>query len=148
MKNISKKKAALSLIILLAVFACIAGAVFYRQKNKDTSRNPYGFTQITLEEFDDCIHGKTENDTVFIYVGRDDCPDCEKFSPKLQNIIKEEGLSVLYYSTSKDRKERPDEMYGILDEAKVTEVPVMLEIINGKISASYTGEEFLALYQK
>lgn len=148
MKNISKKKAALSLIILLAVFACIAGTVFYRQKNKDTSRNPYGFTQITLEEFDDCIHGKAEKDALFIYVGRDDCPDCEAFSPKLQNIIKEEKISVLYYSTSKDREERPDEMYALLDEAKVTEVPVMLEIINGKISASYTGDEFLALYEK
>lgn len=148
MKTISKKAYVPALIILLAVFAGITGVFIYRQKNTSTGKNPYGFTQITLEEFDDCIHGKTENDTVFIYVGRDDCPDCEKFSPKLQNIIKEEGLSVLYYSTSKDRKERPDEMYGILDEAKVTEVPVMLEIINGKISASYTGEEFLALYQK
>ena len=39
-------------------------------------------------------------------------------------------------------------MYALLDEAKVTEVPVVLEVVNGKISASYTGEEFLALYEK
>ena len=103
---------------------------------------------ITLEEFDDCIHGKGQKDTFYIYVGRDDCPDCEEFSPKLQSIIKEEELSVLYYSTSQDREKHPDEMYALLDEAKVTEVPVVLEVVNGKISASYTGEEFLALYEK
>lgn len=147
MKNISKKTSALVLIILLAVSACIAGVILYRQKNADTDKNPYGFTKITLEEFDASIHGKAEKDTVFIYVGRDDCPDCEAFSPKLQTIIKEEKISVLYYSTSQDREKRPEEMYRLLDEAKVTEVPVVLEVINGKISASYTGEEFLALYE-
>lgn len=146
MKNISKKTYVLCLIIVLAVFACTAGIFFYRQKN--TNENPYGFTEITLEEFDGCIHGKTEEDNVFIYVGRDDCPDCEAFSPKLQTIIKEEEISVLYYSTTKDREERPDEMYALLDEAKVTEVPVMLEVVNGRISASYTGDEFLTLYEK
>ena len=148
MKTLSKKTFALILIILLAAIACIAGIFFYKQKNTDTGRNPYGFTQITLEEFDDCIHGKGQKDTFYIYVGRDDCPDCEEFSPKLQSIIKEEELSVLYYSTSQDREKRPDEMYALLDEAKVTEVPVVLEVVNGKISASYTGEEFLALYEK
>lgn len=148
MKNISKKMSALILIIFLAVSACIAGVILYRQKNADTGKNPYGFTKITLEEFDDSIHGKVEEDTFFIYVGRDDCPDCEAFSPKLQAITEKEKLSVLYYSTSQDREERPDEMYRLLDEAKVTEVPVVLEVINGKISASYTGEEFLSLYEK
>ena len=148
MKNISKKMSALILVILLTVSACIAGIILYRQKNTDIDKNPYDFTKITLEEFDDSIHGKSEKDTVFIYVGRDDCPDCEAFSPKLQTIIKEEKISVLYYSTSQDREERPDEMYALLDEAKVTEVPVILEVINGKISSSYTGEEFLSLYEK
>lgn len=146
MKKLSKKTFALILIILLAAIACIAGIFFYRQKN--TNENPYGFTEITLEEFDDYIHGKEQKDTFYIYVGRDDCPDCEAFSPKLQTIIKEEEISVLYYSTTKDREERPDEMYALLDEAKVTEVPVMLEVINGRISASCTGDEFLALYEK
>lgn len=148
MKNISKKMSALILVILLTVSACIAGIILYRQKNTDIDKNLYDFTKITLEEFDDSIHGKSEKDTVFIYVGRDDCPDCEAFSPKLQTIIKEEKISVLYYSTSQDREERPDEMYALLDEAKVTEVPVILEVINGKISSSYTGEEFLSLYEK
>lgn len=148
MKNISKKTSALILIILLTISACIAGVILYRQKDADAGKNPYGFTKISLEQFDDSIHGKSEKDTVFIYVGRDDCPDCEAFSPKLQTIIKEEKISVLYYSTSQDREERPDEMYALLDEAKVTEVPVILEVINGKISASYTGEEFLTLYKK
>ncbi|MBS5197225.1 MAG: hypothetical protein KHY93_08740 [Clostridiales bacterium] len=148
MKKLSKKAFTLGLLVLLAVIACIAGIFFYRQKNTDTDRNPYGFTQITLDEFDDCIHGKGQKNTFFIYVGRDDCPDCEAFSPKLQTIIKKEKISVLYYSTSQDREERPDEMYALLDEAKVTEVPVILEVINGKIYASYTGEEFLTLYEK
>lgn len=148
MKKLSKKTFALILVILLAAIACIAGIFFYKQKNTDTGRNPYGFTEITLEEFDDCIHGKGQKDTFYIYVGRDDCPDCEEFSPKLQTIINEEEISVLYYSTSHDREKRPDEMYALLDEAKVTEVPVVLEVVNGKISASYTGEEFLALYEE
>lgn len=148
MKKLSKKAFTLGLLILLAVIAFIAGIFFYRQKDADAKKDPYGFTKISLEEFDDSIHGKSEKDTVFIYVGRDDCPDCEAFSPKLQTIIKEEKISVLYYSTSQDREERPDEMYALLDEAKVTEVPVILEVINGKISASYTGEEFLTLYEK
>lgn len=148
MKKLSKKTFALILIILLAVIACIAGIFFYRQKNADNAKNPYGFTEITLEEFDDCIHGKEQKNTFYIYVGRDDCPDCEAFSPKLQTIIKEEEISVLYYSTTKDREERPDEMYALLDEAKVTEVPVMLEVVNGRVSASYTGDEFLTLYEK
>lgn len=148
MKKLSKKAFALGLLILLAVIACIAGIFFYRQKDADAGKNPYGFTKITLEEFDDSIHGNTGADTVFIYVGRDNCPDCEAFSPKLQAITEKEKLSVLYYSTSQDREKRPDEMYALLDEAKVTEVPVILELINGKISASYTGEEFLALYEK
>lgn len=148
MKKLSKKAFTLGLLVLLAVIACIAGIFFYRQKNTDTDRNPYGFTQITLDEFDDCIHGKGQKNTFFIYVGRDDCPDCEAFSPKLQTIIKEEKISVLYYSTSQDREKNPDEMYALLDEAKVTEVPVVLEIVNKKIAASYTGEEFLSFYEK
>ncbi len=148
MKKLSKKAFTLGLLVLLAVIACIAGIFFYRQKNTDTDRNPYGFTQITLDEFDDCIHGKGQKNTFFIYVGRDDCPDCEAFSPKLQTIIKKEKISVLYYSTSQDREKNPDEMYALLDEAKVTEVPVVLEIVNKKIAASYTGEEFLSFYEK
>ena len=56
MKKLSKKAFTLGLLILLAVIAFIAGIFFYRQKDADAKKDPYGFTTISLEEFDDSIH--------------------------------------------------------------------------------------------
>ena len=50
MKKLSKKAFTLGLLILLAVIAFIAGIFFYRQKDADAKKDPYGFTTISLEE--------------------------------------------------------------------------------------------------
>lgn len=148
MKNVSKKTAFTALIIFLSIAVCAVAALIYFRNHSDKSKNEYGFTDITLEDFEEYVHKseKTKGKTVFIYIGRDDCPDCKELSPKLQKINKSQNLNLLYYSTSQDRKERPDKMYAFLDEIKVDEVPMILELSNGKIAASYSGEDFLSLY--
>lgn len=148
MKKSSKTLPLIAVILLAA--ACAAGILFYFWKTREKVSDENGFTAITLEEFEQYVQepAKAPKETLYIYVGRDDCPDCQELTPQLQKINDDFKLGLLYYSTSQDRETRPDQMYALLDELKVTEVPMILEITDGRVSAQYSGSEFTAMYQQ
>lgn len=147
MKNVFRnhKIAAICGIVVL-IAAVMAGAFYFLRSPKDD-----GLTSITLEEFQQYTDpssslAKKSSEDIYIYVGRDSCPDCEEVYPQLLRINSTHKLNMLYYNTTEDRESRPDEMYALLDELKVTSVPSILTVSAGQVTAQHDGKEFLELY--
>lgn len=98
---------------------------------------------ITLEQLEAHSVMQTKQ---YLYIGRDDCPDCQAVYPRLTEVNQDNHLGILYYSTSQDRESRPEEMYEVLDALQVDSVPMILLLESGEVRERYSGEDFLALY--
>lgn len=141
MKKISKNHIlTLCLVLILSVPAPAACA--FLQRNADAK-----MTELTLEQLEARIELKTAK-PLYLYIGRDDCPDCQKVHPRLTEINRDNHLGILSYSTSRDRESRPEKMYEILDRLQVDSVPMILILENGEVTERYSGEDFVALYTK
>lgn len=83
---------------------------------------------------------ENENKTIFIYVGRDNCSECQAFYPKLSSLTAQYQVEVKYYNTLADRETRRNEMMQILDNLNVTSVPVLIVLKDGTILTSVEGD--------
>ena len=59
----------------------------------------------------------TADGAKIIYLGFDECPYCHAFSPKLNQLAKEKGVTVYYYNTRKHANdsnfESAMQVYGV-----------------------------------
>ncbi|WP_454927291.1 thioredoxin family protein [Abiotrophia defectiva] len=55
---------------------------------------------ITEQEYNDLILSTTDGPKI-VYLGFDECPYCHAFSPKINQLAKEKGVTVYYYNTRK-----------------------------------------------
>lgn len=140
MKKISKKQfLTIGLILALSVPAPAACALLQYNTHK-------AMKELTLEQLTARIEMNSSRPQ-YLYIGRDDCPDCRKVLPELTKLNREKHLQILSYSTSQDRDFRPEQMYEVLDHLQVDSVPTVLVLEAGKVIERYSGEEFLALYE-
>ncbi|MED9966655.1 MAG: thioredoxin family protein [Blautia sp.] len=140
MKKISKNQIlTLGLILALSVPAPAACALL--QYNTDKTMK-----ELTLEQLTARIEMNAARPQ-YLYIGRDDCPDCQKVLPELTELNREKHLQILSYSTSRDRDSRPEQMYEVLNHLQVDSVPTVLVLEAGEVTERYSGEEFLALYE-
>lgn len=130
------------LTILLALILSIPAPALSAILQRNTDKT---MTELSLEQLETFINGNTSKEQ-YLYIGRDDCPDCQKIFPTLIELNHTYHLGMRSYSTSQDRESRPDEMYEILDYLQVDSVPMILILKNGKVSERYSGDDFLALY--
>lgn len=97
----------------------------------------------------DLLYELMETNTDFLlYIGRDNCRDCQKFHPIVENMTEEKY--GLYYFDIKEYKNRADEQNALQDDINtynkikkdfsVNWVPSVYRIINGAIVDEY---EFL-----
>lgn len=140
MKKISKKQFFIFLLILVLSLAAPAACTLFQHYAELEMK------ELTLEQ----LKARTEMKSPmpqYLYIGRDDCPDCQKVLPELTVLNRKNHLRILYYSTSRDRESRPEQMYEVLGELQVDSVPMVLVLEAGEVTARYSGEEFLALYE-
>jgi len=71
-----------------------------------------------------------EKESMYLYVGRPTCPDCEEFKPLLEDVISN-NFMVFYYNTDESRE---DENYEkLLVQLAIDAVPMLIEIKEGTV---------------
>lgn len=78
----------------------------------------------------------SSQENFWIYVGRPNCPDCQKYYPRLEKYLEDNNLKLLYFNT-KVKVSQKEEMVEFLNDLGVDEVPAILEIKNGKVEKIY-----------
>ncbi len=79
------------------------------------------------------LEGKISNQESFwIYVGRPNCPDCQKYFPRLKKYLEENSFTLLYFNT-KVKVSKKQDMIVFLNDLGVDEVPAIIKIDNGKV---------------
>lgn len=132
------------IIVIVVVFICspLMNKKDNRFNRDDNYQSRDRIKVISLETLEKIVSGENKNH-IYVYIGRKSCPDCNRFYPKLCNIMKEQKLDIVYYSTEIDRSKQPDEMKRVLDLIGVKEVPTIVEIDGLEVMNVFDGEGFL-----
>ena len=69
-----------------------------------------------------------------MYVGRESCPFCNAFAPKLKQAAKEAKVSVYYIDT----ENKTDELYNFAEQYKVDSIPTLLVMKDGQLEKKLT----------
>ncbi|MFI8496722.1 thioredoxin family protein [Peribacillus butanolivorans] len=80
-----------------------------------------------------------EKENIWVYIGRPTCDECDRFSPVLKEVLKENNKQIYYYNTDKARKENEQEMVNQLNKLGVKTVPTMINFKNGKVINTVVG---------
>lgn len=133
--NKQEKRLIWVIIALLAVvvISCISLAFI------NTSRNSSNNNAVQYETFKSInsdevfsLLDDSENENT-LYVGRETCPHCSTFAPKLIEAIKQENVLVYYYDTSVARADNVDKLNELMEILNVKSVPALLKIKNGTV---------------
>lgn len=88
--------------------------------------------------------GEVENiKSGYIYFGRPSCPSCQIFYPILQLASQRENKQIWYFNTDyfRTKKKLPEyEILPVCNKYKISRVPVLIYVENGKIIDSFGRE--------
>ncbi|WP_407372187.1 thioredoxin family protein [Carnobacterium sp.] len=117
-----KKKSGIKIVISLVtiVFLIYLGWYFSNQDSVEGS----------VEEISD-LDNLNDMEDGFIYIGRPTCPHCAILYPRLEQIVKEENVTVLYLNTDEFRE--TENLTEILNKFEVIYVPSLIELQNGEV---------------
>lgn len=76
---------------------------------------------------------KKDKENMWVYIGRPTCEECKRFTPILQEVIKENNETIYYYNTDKAREANEEEMINVLKKLEVKIVPTIIHLKNGEI---------------
>lgn len=103
---------------------------------------------ITLEELTPDL---PDDDRSLIYIGRKDCPVCQKFYPELEDMVAAEKINVYAYDTSKDVKRHLEDLNQFTGQLGIQTVPAVLVVKNGEVIEIFENpidlDEVLEVYQ-
>lgn len=88
---------------------------------------------ILLDQIDDYTSSSISNDSSMVYIGRDDCLDCQEFEKELIKQCEIYSYQMPVYYTNLDRDDNYDKMNEILNKYEVTKVPALLVTKQGKV---------------
>ena len=88
------------------------------------------YTEISYEEFKQNFES---DDFSFVYIGNDDCDDCNDMKPILNQIKDKHLVGAKYLNTEKLSKEELEEIRGLDDKLKDQELPLFLFIRYGEV---------------
>lgn len=159
---LNKRK--LLLILLITFLGIICILMFYNQINQDPDQvnSPIKNSSTSSQSVEnkkealyedkvskftslmasDATKKINENENFFLYLGRNNCPDCQEFVPKLYNLAISKKLNIYYVDTinSKD-----DELIKLRKELGVATVPSFY-FISQQISKLDLGKEELGAF--
>ncbi|MGY3778992.1 conjugal transfer protein TraF [Isobaculum melis] len=103
---------------------------------------------VTLEELTPDLPADERS---LIYIGRKDCPVCQKFYPELEQMVSAEKINVYAYDTSKDVKKHLEELNQFTGQLGIQTVPAVLVVKNGEVIEIFEDpidlDEVLSIYQ-
>ena len=88
---------------------------------------------VTKETFQKRISDK---ESFWIYVGRPNCPDCQKYYPNLVEYLENQNLTIGYFNT-RVKTSKKAEMIEMLEKLGVDEVPAIIEFNKGNVIRVY-----------
>lgn len=126
------------ILVIIVVISCLS-LMFINMSRPMTDQNNSGVSTGQYETYqainsDELFALLDETGTVnTVYVGRDTCPHCSAFGPKLIEVIQEEGILVYYYDTAAARADDVEKLNELMNELDVSSVPALLKIENGEV---------------
>ncbi|MBC6316164.1 thioredoxin family protein [Listeria grandensis] len=105
----------MSVILLIVLAGCSDVGIIEIEKSDE-------ITSLLKEE---------KQETAYVYFGRPTCPYCQKFQPKLDSVVKEKEMKVLYYNTDEHRED--NDFDKVLAEYNVDRIPYLAKVKNGKV---------------
>lgn len=124
-------------LIIIVIISCLSLMFINMSRpltnQNDTNQTTQHQTYQTIGN-DDLTALLNESETTnIIYVGRDTCPHCSAFAPKLIEAIQANPALVYYYDTAAARAENADKMSALVDQLGVSSVPALLKVENGQV---------------
>lgn len=102
----------------------------------ESSKASGSLISLDSQEIEEHIKNK---ENLWIYIGRPTCPECEKLSPVLKEVLEENNKHVYYYNTDEARKENEQEMITLLEKLEVKLVPTIIHLKEGEIIKTSVG---------
>lgn len=81
-----------------------------------------------------------KNERAIIYIGRDTCPDCIRYKPKLTSFLKKEKKQIRYFDVS-GSEQQISEYRTYYNKLGIKGVPAVFKIENGQVTAIYYGDK-------
>lgn len=102
-------------LYLVVICSLVLGAYLYR-----TDQTKKNITTIDYEELQSL---ESDDRFAIVYVGRDNCEDCRRYSKTLFSTMYERGIHLYYFDTKAARKD-PDFQQQI-EALELTKVPAL-----------------------
>lgn len=148
--NCLKKEEAYMVFSMVGLFAVVLGymglvfqTVNYLDIKKTYNQGKEAVISVDLNELDYILKNDVNQ---YVYIGRDSCSVCQSIYPLIENYSSRDPETVYYYNTELDRYDNKQEMNQILDEMNITEVPIMIQFLDGDIK-EYAGDSLWELVQ-
>lgn len=119
--------------------------IFYTGSTKSSAKSSNSFNPINTQKFEELIK---EKENVWVYIGRPTCDDCDRFSPVLKEVIKENNKKVYYYNTDEARKENEEKLINHLNKLGVKSVPTLIYFKKGEVVKTVVGYQDKASVEK
>ena len=98
--------------------------------NQDRTIETQNIKEITWDELKE-LENKSDHNRL-VYVGREDCPTCQKFKPEIAAVAYNNDFIVYYYNTTKDRQEA--DFDDKIKQLTIDRVPSVLIVGKGKVT--------------
>lgn len=138
--NQNKKLIVASVILVIVVIISCLSLMFVNIAPSGSDKNSTDTASVIHYETYETIDSDKLFDvlnevgtTNFVYVGRDTCPRCSAWAPKLAEVIKEQNVLVYYYDTAASRASNVDKLNELMNRLNITSVPAFLKITDGEI---------------
>lgn len=141
---------------ILTVFICVLLLCGCQQKHV-TKLEIQGIKPIGYHELQEYLDSSV---SFVLYIGRDDCRDCQEFRPILEKYINEHDHNGVYYLDLKEYRNRANQtdvsedekaFYNHLNERfKLKWIPTVHKITNGQIvkTYEYLNEDYYKIKEK
>ncbi|MEG1863207.1 MAG: thioredoxin family protein, partial [Oscillospiraceae bacterium] len=80
-------------------------------------------------------------ENALIYVDKEGCGECKEASVVIDNIGKAYDMPIYHYNTIYDTDDNMEELKQVLEGYKITSVPAVVLIKNGKYETTFYSEE-------
>lgn len=121
----------LLIVILAAAATFTIASCSYQNASKQGE-----IIEINKEQLQTKIDSK---ESFFVYVGRPNCPDCQKFYPEFEEKVNS-ASTVMYYFNTKVKVSKKAEMGDFVKSFGIDEIPAVLKIKDGQVERVFDGQ--------
>lgn len=120
----------LSKLAIAVIFG--SGAIFASIVEDARSANSYtdsteNFHQVTVLG----INTLKQDHDMWIYIGRESCPNCYEFAPKLAEAVEDSGTRIYYLDTDSE----DEQLHEFAEEYHINSVPNFIYLEDGELAA-------------